>query len=97
MAYGHRFLELCGVSQYILGVRPSYDGLTVDPCIPCDWEGFRVRRVFRGKVFDIEVKNPDRVSKGVASLAVNGRKLDGTLIPFDMMQDSNNVEVVLGR
>jgi N,N'-diacetylchitobiose phosphorylase len=85
------------VSQYILGVRPSYDGLVVDPCIPCDWDGFRVRRVFRGKVFDIEVKNPDRVSKGVASLAVNGRKLDGTLIPFDMMQDSNNVEVVLGR
>lgn len=85
------------ISQYILGVRADYDGLIVDPCIPQDWEGFRVSRVFRGKRFDIEVRNPDKVSRGVISLTVNGRKLDGTLIPLDVMQDSNKVEVVLGR
>jgi len=84
------------VSQYILGVRASYDGLVVDPCIPHDWDGFKVIRQYRGKSFDISVKNPDRVCKGVASLTVNGRKLSGTLIPHAAMQEKNIVEVILG-
>ena len=84
------------ISQYILGVRASYDGLIIDPCIPHDWDGFKVTRKFRGKNFDIEVKNPDRVCKGVASLIVNGNRLDSMVIPFEMMKEFNKVEVILG-
>ena len=84
------------ISQYILGVRASYDGLVVDPCIPHEWDGFKVTRQFRGKRFEIEVKNPDKVCKGVASLIVNGQEVPGTLIPLDRMKDTNKVEVLLG-
>jgi N,N'-diacetylchitobiose phosphorylase len=84
------------ISQYILGVRASYDGLVVDPCIPHDWDGFKVTRQFRGRSFDIEVKNPDKVCRGVASLTVNGRRLEGTLIPDEVMKDVNKVGVILG-
>lgn len=84
------------ISQYILGVRASYDGLIVDPCIPKDWDGFKVTRNYRGKSFDIEVKNPNKVNKGVAVLTVNGKKLTGSLIPHDEMLDSNKIEIVLG-
>jgi N,N'-diacetylchitobiose phosphorylase len=84
------------ISQYILGIRASYDGLVIDPCIPHEWDGFKATRQFRGKRFDIEVKNPDRICKGVASLTVNGQKFEGCLIPHGVMKDVNKVEVVLG-
>lgn len=84
-------------SQYILGVRASYDGLIVDPCIPSNWDDFSVNRIFRGKSFEIAVKNPNKVCKGVASMKVNGSVIEGDLIPFDIMKDINKVEVVLGR
>jgi cellobiose phosphorylase len=60
------------LSQGILGVRPGYDGLLVDPCIPSGWDGFTVTRRFRGSTFRITVANPDRVSRGVARLVVDG-------------------------
>nr|AAC45511.1 cellodextrin-phosphorylase [Thermoclostridium stercorarium] len=55
--------NMVAVSQYILGIRPEYDGLTVDPCIPPDWKGFKVRRIFRGCVYNIEVRNPEGVRR----------------------------------
>jgi cellobiose phosphorylase len=63
-------------SQYILGIRPGYDCLTVDPCIPSSWDGFRAMRVFRGAEYDIEVKNPAHVSGGVKKITVNGAVVD---------------------
>ena len=54
------------VTKWILGVRLSLDGLVVDPCIPRAWDGFEVRREWRGAVYLIEVVNPDHVSRGVA-------------------------------
>ncbi|MGE5598191.1 MAG: GH36-type glycosyl hydrolase domain-containing protein [Bacteroidota bacterium] len=70
------------VSQYILGIRPDYDGLRVDPCIPAGWDGFAVTRVFRGETFRINVRNPKHVSKGVARVTMDGREIaDGLLRP----------------
>ncbi len=82
--------------QYILGIRPEVDGLRVDPCIPRHWPGFRAVRRFRGKIVEIEVKNPRGVCRGVASLTLNGQSLSGSLIPAELLQDHNRVEVVLG-
>ncbi len=82
--------------QYILGIRPEVEGLRIDPCIPSHWPGFRATRRFRGKVIEIEVKNPNGVCRGVASLILNGKPLAGSLIPVAQLEEHNRVEVVLG-
>ena len=83
-------------THHILGIRPDYDGLLVDPCIPKHWDGFEVRRVFRGATYRIKVLNPGHVSSGVKSVKVGRRKLDGNLIPAAEPGSSVRVEVVMG-
>ena len=68
------------VTRYILGIRPDYQGLLVDPCIPPSWEGFSVKRVLRGTTFFIRVNNPGQVSKGVKQILVDGRAIKGNMI-----------------
>ncbi|PNI04375.1 glycosyl transferase [Vibrio diazotrophicus] len=82
-------------TQWILGVRPDIDGLIVDPCIPVDWKEFRVKRQFRGATYHIHVTNPDKVSKGVAELRVNGEVLAGNKVPV-FTEGEHQVEVRLG-
>ena len=69
------------VSQYILGIRPEFAGLMVDPCIPADFKEIHVTRKFRGATYEITVKNPNGVEKGIASLTVNGKAVEGNIIP----------------
>ncbi|MCZ4372717.1 glycosyl transferase [Vibrio diazotrophicus] len=82
-------------TQWILGVRPDIDGLIVDPCIPVDWKEFRVKRQFRGATYHIHVTNPEKVSKGVAELRVNGEVLAGNKVPV-FTEGEHQVEVRLG-
>jgi N,N'-diacetylchitobiose phosphorylase len=70
------------VTHWILGVRPGYDGLEVDPCIPSRWKEFRVTRQWRGATYRIEVLNPNGVQKGVAALHVNGKSRSGCIPAF---------------
>ena len=84
------------ISQYILGVRPAYDGLVVDPCIPSDWDKFDIVRKFRGDLYEIKVKNPNNVSKGVVELIVDGQSISGNKIPFINDGKLHKVEVILG-
>lgn len=60
-------------TRYLLGIRPGLDGLTVDPCIPAEWDGFSAVRKWRGAVYHISVQNPRHVEKGVERLAVDGQ------------------------
>ena len=83
-------------TQYILGLRPEIDGLRIDPCIPSEWDGFKVARRFRGKMLEIEVRNPDHVCRGVKTITLNGESLPDNLIPADRLKDRNRVEAVLG-
>ena len=83
------------ISRFILGVRPTYDGLLIDPCIPQDWKGFEVRRKFRNAKYKIMVTNPDGVNKGVKTILLDGRKLDGNVIPI-MKPGEYLVEVIMG-
>ena len=83
-------------TQYILGLRPEVDGLRINPCIPNTWAGFQARRRFRGRTIDIEVRNPEGVCRGIKSLALNGRRLAGNLVPADELADRNKVEAILG-
>ena len=69
------------VSQYILGIIPDYDGLQIDPCIPEEWAGFSVTRKFRGNEYNIAIKNPQGVSKGVVKVTVDGVRINGNILP----------------
>jgi cellobiose phosphorylase len=83
------------ITQYILGIRPTYDGLLVDPCIPEDWPSFSITRQFRGSTYHIKVKNPQGVSKGVNKMTVNGSTIQGNTIPL-MSAGTYQVEVIMG-
>jgi cellobiose phosphorylase len=84
------------VTQYILGIRPEYDGLLIDPCIPKDWDGFSVVRKFRDAVYQITVQNPNHVSKGVRDIFVDGKKLEGNILPIFRDGKIHDVTVIMG-
>ena len=85
------------ISQWILGIKPGFEGLAVDPCIPSSWYGFRVKRYFRGATYNITVKNPDHVSKGVKSLVVDGNEFIGNVLPIFNDGKEHYVEVIMGN
>jgi len=60
------------ITEHILGIKPDYDGLRVDPCIPADTSSYTVRRKFRGAILNIRIANPSGITKGVKSIKVNG-------------------------
>jgi cellobiose phosphorylase len=84
------------ITQAILGIKPDFDGLKIDPCIPSGWESYTVTRQFRGDTYRIRVKNPNRVSKGVASVTVDGKAVEGQILPVFGDGKVHEVEVVLG-
>jgi cellobiose phosphorylase len=82
------------VTQFILGIKPAYDGLEINPCIPADWKGFNVSRKFRGATYHIEVKNTG-VKKGVKSITVNEQAIEGNIIPLQTEGTVNTVKVMM--
>lgn len=82
------------VSEFILGIKPSYDGLTIDPCLPTSAKEYKVCRKFRGAEYIIKVKNPKGVNKGVRSLLLDGQRMEGNTVPFS--KGRHTVEVVMG-
>jgi cellobiose phosphorylase len=82
-------------TQWILGIRPEIDGLTIDPCIPSDWPEFRVKRRFRGATYLIHVSNPNKVSKGVVEMRVDGELVAGNKVAI-FTSGEHRVEVILG-
>ncbi|MDF1566801.1 MAG: glycosyl transferase [Spirochaetaceae bacterium] len=69
------------VSQYILGVRPHWDGLEINPCVPADWDSYLVERFFRGDRYRISFRNESRSgSRGILGMTVDGRRVDGNVI-----------------
>lgn len=84
------------VSQFILGIRPDYDGLIIDPCCNHNME-FTVTRKFRGNTFIINVKNPNNVCCGVSKMTVDGKTVSGNLLKPTAAGDTHIVDVVLGE
>lgn len=83
------------VSQYILGIQPEYNGLKVEPCIPTDWKEFTVKRKFRNAVYNINVKNPNGNSKGIASISVDSKLIEGNILPIFGDKKEHDVVVIL--
>ena len=84
------------VSQFILGIIPDYNGLKIDPCIPESWDGYKISRTYRANTYDITIKNPDHVSKGVKSVIVDGVKISGNILPEFEKDTKHSVEVIMG-
>jgi cellobiose phosphorylase len=84
------------VTQFMLGIRPEYDGLLIDPCIPTDWKSFKATRKFRGVVYNIEVDNPDGKSKGIKEVVIDGQISESNLIPVYKSGTVHKVKVVIG-
>jgi cellobiose phosphorylase len=85
------------ITQWILGIRPEFDGLRIDPCIPPEWNGFSVERSFRGSRLHITVHNPQHVSRGVTRVDVDGVQNEDNLVVLDEPQRELQVEVWLGK
>jgi cellobiose phosphorylase len=88
--------SLVAVTQYILGIRPDFDGLRMDPCIPRDWSGFTVQRRFRGASYTIRVDNPEHLAKGVRQVIVDGTPIAGVVVPPFEAGTEHEVTVVMG-
>ncbi len=84
------------LSQYILGVYPTFGGLSIDPCIPDDFGDFELSRFYRGATYKIHVQNPNHVEKGVAKMIVDGEEVSGNVIPYIEGKESYDVTVVMG-
>lgn len=83
------------ITQYILGIRPEYNGLLIDPCIPSDWKKFNVSRKFRGAVYEIEITNPDGKMKGVKEIEIDGKVVGGNIIPLMPSGKVYTVKVIM--
>ena len=68
------------VTQYILGIKPTFDGLEIDPCLPETMKRYTVRRVIRDAVFNITVNNPDGRQHGVKAITVDGQRISGNIV-----------------
>ena len=84
------------VSQYILGVYPTHNGLSIDPCVPKDFGDFELTRKFREGIYNIKVQNPDKVEKGIKSITVDGKAIDGCVIPYVKGKETYDVVVTMG-
>jgi cellobiose phosphorylase len=83
-------------TQYILGLQPTYQGLRLNPCIPAAWDGFQVRRSFRGIVYEIKTRNPKHVNQGIVGLLVDGQEIPGNVLPLFEPGSSHQVEAFMG-
>ena len=86
----------CNISQYILGVYPTHNGLSINPCVPSGFGDFSITRQFREGTYDITVKNPDNVQKGILSITVDGKPINGHVVPYEKGKQHYQVEVVMG-
>ena len=84
------------ISNYILGIKPDWQGLKVDPCIPHTWDTYTVSRRFRGAVYNIVITNPEHVCRGVKTVTVDGKAIEGNVLPVFGDGQTHQVQVVLG-
>lgn len=81
-------------TRYMLGIRPDFDALVIDPCVPADWKHFEVNRVWRGAKYEIEVENPDGVMKGIKELYLDGERVDAITVQPE--GTTHHVKAVMG-
>lgn len=84
---------MVGTTEGILGLNPEAEGIVIDPSIPSAWKSYTMRKVFRGKVLNVTVNNPNGSEHGVKSVTVNGTKIEGILIRDAILKDENEIVI----
>ena len=84
------------ISQYILGIMPTLDGLSINPCIPEDFGDFQIKRKFREGTYYIQIHTTPHVEKGVKSMTVDGTDISGHVVPYEKGKEEYHVEVYMG-
>ena len=82
-------------TQYLLGVRTTLAGVKLDPCIPAEWDGFKVQRDYLGTRLNISFKNPDHVSFGVKSYEIDGVEYSSNIIPKELLLGKETVSITV--
>ena len=82
------------ITQFILGIKPAYDGLEINPCIPSTWKEYTVKRKFRGAIYNITIQNPHHVCTGIKTLEIDGKRIEGNIVRHQ--PGHHQVNVVLG-
>ncbi len=80
-------------TQYILGVRPEWEGLRIDPCLPSDWEEVALERFFRKCKVKININKTKGICKGKISLKINGQENQNSLIPQKLIESNKELQV----
>ena len=86
---------MVGCVEGIMGMRPDFYGLKIDPAIPSEWKSFEISKDFRGCHMNIKVENPNGAESGVKSITLNGEALEGNYIPADKLKAENEVIVTM--
>ena len=84
---------MVGCVEGMMGMRPDFYGLKIDPAIPSEWKDFEISKNFRGKHLSIKIENPNGAESGVKSVTLNGEKLESNYIPADKLKDKNEILV----
>ncbi len=87
--------SMVALGEHFFGIQPKVKGLQINPCIPAEWEQLKIKRLFRGKTYQITVCNRSKTGFGVKRIYLNGQELEGNLIPESLAQDVNEVIVEL--
>ena len=66
----------------MLGVKPDFGGIVIDPCLPAEFKHCTVKRVYRGAEYDITIENPKGLEKGAVSVTVDGEAIEGARLPL---------------
>ena len=82
------------ITQFILGIKPAYNGLEINPCIPSHWKEYIIKRKFRGAEYNITIMNPHGVNKGVKSITVDGQSIEGNVV--NHQPGTHQVTVIMG-
>ncbi|MBY9007208.1 MAG: glycosyl transferase [Candidatus Lokiarchaeota archaeon] len=88
---------LKAATDWILGIRSDFNGLLIDPCIPTAWNGFSIMRHFRNSIYNINVQNPQNISKGIQEISIDNKTIEGNLIPIFNDNKKHNVIVKMGK
>ncbi|MCL1807181.1 MAG: N,N'-diacetylchitobiose phosphorylase [Oscillospiraceae bacterium] len=82
---------MAGTVEGILGLRPTPDGIVIDPSIPGEWKNWSMVKKLRGKTLNIKISNPNGSVHGIKAVTVNGQKLDGIFIPDTVLKAENDI------
>ena len=86
---------MVGCVEGILGIRPTLQGIRIEPALPKGWDNVEIRKLFRGRILHIRISNPSGKECGCEKLTVNGKVMPGAFIPTDVLTENTEIELTM--